>query len=53
MQPRPDTAMSHAVLPPYFVRSTLEDIERLPAIHPSVWVGIMFARMLKNGGGRR
>ena len=39
MPPRPDTEMSNAGLPPYFVRSTLEDVERLPAIHPSIWVG--------------
>ncbi|XP_076812994.1 uncharacterized protein LOC143459655 isoform X2 [Clavelina lepadiformis] len=35
--PRPDTSMSNSVLPPYLVRSTLDDVERLPAIHPSVW----------------
>lgn len=25
-------------LPPYMVRSTADEVERLPAIHPSVWV---------------
>merc|ERR1712168_875088 len=35
----PDDKLEYGAdnLPPHYVRTTLEDIERLPAIHPSVW----------------